>query len=206
MAAIGLWLLGVPYFFVLGIWMAVTAILPYIGAFLGGIPAVIIALTISWQLAVVTIVLYVVINQVEGNLITPRIQGNAVQGPSGHDLHRGAAGQRAGRHPRRDHRRADAGDRTRAGRILLGAAAGPGTHDTLLAAIGGDSPVGFHRSCPEQRRHLRNRGIPAPRREAPPAATPPAGDPTRHPGPPTSPPTGCPACARCSPAATLAAA
>lgn len=116
MAAIGLWLLGVLYFFVLGIWMAVTAILPYIGAFLGGIPAVIIALTISWQLAVVTIVLYVVINQVEGNLITPRIQGNAVQGQSGHDLHRGAAGQRAGRHPRRDHRRADAGDRTRAGR------------------------------------------------------------------------------------------
>ncbi|MDQ3523710.1 MAG: AI-2E family transporter [Chloroflexota bacterium] len=79
MAAIGLWLLGVPYFFVLGIWMAVTAILPYIGAFLGGIPAVIIALTISWQLAVVTIVLYVVINQFEGNLITPRIQGNAVR-------------------------------------------------------------------------------------------------------------------------------
>ncbi len=77
MAAIGLWLLGIPYYFLLGLWMAATAILPYIGAFLGGIPAVIIALTISWQLAVLTVVLYVVINQTEGNLITPRIQGNA---------------------------------------------------------------------------------------------------------------------------------
>ena len=79
MAIIGLVLLGIPYAFVLGLWMAATAILPYIGAFLGAIPAVIIAATISWQTTILTILLYVAINQIEGNLITPRIQGSAMR-------------------------------------------------------------------------------------------------------------------------------
>lgn len=79
LAGLGLWLIGVPYAFILSIWMAVTAILPYIGAFLGAIPAVILAFTMSWQTGVLTILLYVVINQLEGNLLTPRIQGNAVR-------------------------------------------------------------------------------------------------------------------------------
>lgn len=79
MAFIALSLLGVPYALVLGLWMSVTAILPYIGAFLGGIPAVLLALTVSWQLAIVTVLVYVAINQIEGNFITPRIQGTAVR-------------------------------------------------------------------------------------------------------------------------------
>jgi predicted PurR-regulated permease PerM len=79
LATIGLMVLDVPYAIVLGVWMSVTAILPYVGAFLGAIPAVLIALTISWQTALVTIGLYVLINQVESNFITPRIQGTAVR-------------------------------------------------------------------------------------------------------------------------------
>jgi predicted PurR-regulated permease PerM len=78
-AFIGLSLLGVPYALLLGLWMSMTAILPYIGAFLGGIPAVAIALTISWELALTTVVLYIVINQIEANFITPRVQGTAVR-------------------------------------------------------------------------------------------------------------------------------
>lgn len=79
MAFVALTFLGIPYAVLLGIWMAVTAVLPYIGAFLGGAPAVLIALTISWEMALVTVLVYVVINQFEGNLITPRIQGTAVR-------------------------------------------------------------------------------------------------------------------------------
>jgi predicted PurR-regulated permease PerM len=79
MAFVGLSLLNIPYALILGLWMSATAILPYVGAFLGAIPAVAIALTISWQLALVTIGLYVIINQVESNFITPRIQGTAVR-------------------------------------------------------------------------------------------------------------------------------
>ncbi len=79
MAGIGLALIGVPYAVILGIWMSLTAVLPYIGAFLGAIPAVALAFTLSWQHALVTALLYVFINQVEANFITPRIQGNAVR-------------------------------------------------------------------------------------------------------------------------------
>jgi prepilin signal peptidase PulO-like enzyme (type II secretory pathway) len=59
--------------------MSATAILPYVGAFLGAIPAILIALTISWETALLVAGLYVLINQVEGNLITPKIQGTAVR-------------------------------------------------------------------------------------------------------------------------------
>lgn len=79
LVGVGLWLIGVQYALILGIWMAITAVLPYIGAFLGAIPAVIFALTISWQTVVLTVLLYIGINQLEGILITPRIQGNAVR-------------------------------------------------------------------------------------------------------------------------------
>ncbi len=78
-ATLGLALLGIPYALVLGLWMSVTAILPYVGAFLGAIPSVLIALTISWQMALAVAALYVVINQIEGNLITPKVQGEAVR-------------------------------------------------------------------------------------------------------------------------------
>ncbi|HEV2128716.1 MAG TPA: AI-2E family transporter [Thermomicrobiales bacterium] len=78
-AAVGLWLISVPYAVLLGIWTAMTAVLPYIGAFLGAIPALFIAFTVSWQAAAGVVVLYVVINQVEANFIIPRIQGSAVR-------------------------------------------------------------------------------------------------------------------------------
>lgn len=79
LAWLGLMLLGVPYAALLGLLMAATAILPYIGAFIAGIPGVLVALTVSWQHALAAAVMYVLINQLEGNLITPRIQGSAVR-------------------------------------------------------------------------------------------------------------------------------
>lgn len=76
---IGLYIIEVPYAVILGLWMSATAILPYVGAFIGAIPAVLIALTISWQLALGTVVLYIVVNQFDGNFVTPRVQANAVR-------------------------------------------------------------------------------------------------------------------------------
>lgn len=75
-----LYLLGVPYFIILGAWVSLTAIIPYLGPFLGGIPAVIVALIFtSPTTAVLTVVVYIAIQQLEGNLLTPRIQGSAVR-------------------------------------------------------------------------------------------------------------------------------
>lgn len=80
LSGVALYLLGVPYFILLGAWVSLTAIIPYLGAFLGGIPAVVIALILtSPTTAVLTVIVYIAIQQLEGNLLTPRIQGRAVQ-------------------------------------------------------------------------------------------------------------------------------
>jgi predicted PurR-regulated permease PerM len=79
LAGLALWILGVPYAILLGAWVSLTAIIPYLGAFLGGIPAVLVALIFeSPTIAVLTVVAYVLIQQLEGNVLTPRIQGRAL--------------------------------------------------------------------------------------------------------------------------------
>ncbi len=85
LAAAALYLLGVRYAILLGVWVSFTAIIPYLGAFLGGVPAVIVALVFgspnfesSTTTAILTIVAYVLIQQLEGNFLTPRIQGQAL--------------------------------------------------------------------------------------------------------------------------------
>jgi predicted PurR-regulated permease PerM len=79
LAGLALWILGVPYAILLGAWVSVTAIIPYLGAFLGAIPAIIVALIFeSTTIAVLTVVAYVLIQQLEGNFLTPRIQGQAL--------------------------------------------------------------------------------------------------------------------------------
>lgn len=86
LATLALQILGVPYAILLGVWVSLTAIIPYLGPFLGAIPAVIVALTFgsstfesNTTTAVLTVVAYVLIQQFEGNLLTPRIQGHALQ-------------------------------------------------------------------------------------------------------------------------------
>src|SRR5215208_3006200 len=85
LAAAALYFLGVRYAILLGAWVSVTAIIPYLGAFLGGIPAVLVALVFGSSVfesnmttAILTVVAYVLIQQFEGNFLTPRIQGQAL--------------------------------------------------------------------------------------------------------------------------------
>jgi predicted PurR-regulated permease PerM len=68
-------LLGVPYALALGAWAAVTAAIPYVGTWIGLAPALLVALTVSPLTALLALVLYNVIWNVQGTLITPRIQG-----------------------------------------------------------------------------------------------------------------------------------
>jgi predicted PurR-regulated permease PerM len=79
LSAIALAALGVPYAFLLGAWVSVTALIPYVGAWIGAVPAVLLALSVSPTRALLTAVLFLLIQQLEGNVLTPRIQGQAVR-------------------------------------------------------------------------------------------------------------------------------
>jgi predicted PurR-regulated permease PerM len=81
-SAVGLYLLGVPYALLLGTWVSLAAVIPYLGAWLGAIPAVIVAFTVSPATALLTALFYLIIQQFEGNVLQPRIQGNALNVPS----------------------------------------------------------------------------------------------------------------------------
>jgi predicted PurR-regulated permease PerM len=74
-----LFVLGVPYSLLLGVWTAIGAIVPYVGSYIGGIPAVIAAFFVSPLTALLTAIAYFLINQVDGNLIAPRVQGQAIR-------------------------------------------------------------------------------------------------------------------------------
>ena len=64
-----------------GAWVAATEIIPVIGAFLGAVPAVAIALFVpggGFVQALIVAGLFLVAQQVEGNVLVPRIQGGSV--------------------------------------------------------------------------------------------------------------------------------
>ena len=78
---LGLWAIGVPLAFVLGVLAGLTNFVPYLGAVAGVLPAVILAFSVSPTLGLETIILFLVIQGVEGNLIEPLIQQRAVHMP-----------------------------------------------------------------------------------------------------------------------------
>ncbi len=71
-----------PYALLVGVLIALTALIPVVGAFIGCIVgALLIAVTNPWQ-AVGFVVLFLVIQQIEGNLIYPHVVGGSVGLPS----------------------------------------------------------------------------------------------------------------------------
>jgi len=66
------------YALLVGVWVAVTEIIPVLGAFLGAIPGVLIALFFGdFTDALIVAGLFLVAQQVEGNLLVPKIQGDS---------------------------------------------------------------------------------------------------------------------------------
>lgn len=78
---IGLWLLGVPLALSLALIAGVTEFIPFIGPILGAIPGVLVAFTVGGAMPLYVILLYFLIQQVEGNLLMPIVQKWAVALP-----------------------------------------------------------------------------------------------------------------------------
>lgn len=78
MALVGLTLFQVKYVWVLALFAGVTELIPYLGPFIGAVPAVFIAFTQSPILALWVIILYIIIQQLENHIIVPKVMQKAV--------------------------------------------------------------------------------------------------------------------------------
>jgi predicted PurR-regulated permease PerM len=75
-------ILRLPYPLVIGMVIAVTALIPIVGAFLGCVIGVFLILMESPLQALWFVILFFVLQQIEGNLIYPRVVGNSVGLPA----------------------------------------------------------------------------------------------------------------------------
>jgi|SRR5215208_2888376 len=71
-------LLGVPGAILLGLISALAEGIPIVGPLLGAIPAVVVAATVSPQLALAVAGIYVVLQFIEGNILVPLVMRNTV--------------------------------------------------------------------------------------------------------------------------------
>jgi len=77
----GLQIAGVPgiqYTVLLAVFAGLATLIPLVGPILSAIPAILVGLTYSWQTAAIITVLYLVIMQLETNVIAPRVIGNSI--------------------------------------------------------------------------------------------------------------------------------
>jgi len=79
LAAAGLLPHGQQYALVFGAWVAVTEIIPYLGPWLGAIPAVIYALVVHPLSAVWVVLLFLGIHQIEGHVVVPNVMGKSLR-------------------------------------------------------------------------------------------------------------------------------
>jgi len=71
-------LLGLPGALLLGLIAALTEAIPIVGPLLGAIPAVLVATTVSPQLALIVAGVYVVLQLIEGSVLVPLVMRNTV--------------------------------------------------------------------------------------------------------------------------------
>lgn len=75
-------IIRLPYALLVGVLIAFTALIPIFGAFIGcAVGAFLILMVDPWK-AVIFVILFLVLQQIEGNLIYPKVVGNSVGLPS----------------------------------------------------------------------------------------------------------------------------
>lgn len=73
---------GMPYAVLVGVLIAFTALIPIVGAFIGCIVGAFLILMVSPVKALIFVIMFLVLQQLEGNLIYPRVVGNSVGLPA----------------------------------------------------------------------------------------------------------------------------
>jgi len=76
--ALALWLMGIPFFYVLALISAVGELIPVVGPILSAVPAIAVAGTISLNKAILVLIFFVVQQQLESNVLAPKIMEKQV--------------------------------------------------------------------------------------------------------------------------------
>ena len=77
-SAIGLGLMGVPYYYVIALVAAIGETIPIVGPVIGGVTAVAVAITVSPKLALMVGSYFLVLHQLEANVLVPKIMERSV--------------------------------------------------------------------------------------------------------------------------------
>jgi predicted PurR-regulated permease PerM len=77
-SALGLWLLGIPFFYVLALISGVGELIPVIGPILSAIPAIAVAATVSGKKVLLVILFFVVQQQIENHVLVPKVMARQV--------------------------------------------------------------------------------------------------------------------------------
>ena len=78
LASLGYLVIGLPYPLALGVLAGLLEFVPMVGPTLGTIPAILVALSISPQAALLVVVYSIVIQGTENNILVPRLMGRSV--------------------------------------------------------------------------------------------------------------------------------
>jgi predicted PurR-regulated permease PerM len=78
LTSIALYLMGVQFAIILGMIAGIVDVIPYFGPFIGMLPCIAVALLQSPKLALYTALAFIAIQQVESNIISPKIVGDRV--------------------------------------------------------------------------------------------------------------------------------
>lgn len=76
---LGLWALDISFALTLGLLAGLLGLIPIIGAFIGAAPALLVALATDPTKLIWVALLFIVVQFIESNIISPRIQGSAVR-------------------------------------------------------------------------------------------------------------------------------
>jgi predicted PurR-regulated permease PerM len=78
LTGVGMSLLGLPYAIVLGVLAGLFELVPMFGPILSAVPAIVVALFLPFPTVIWVVVFFLAVQQIENNLLAPRISGHAV--------------------------------------------------------------------------------------------------------------------------------
>jgi predicted PurR-regulated permease PerM len=81
LSTVGMIIVGAPFPFLLGLISGVTELIPVVGPLLGAVPGLVVAAfhPEGWVMVLKVLAVYVIVQQLENNLLVPKVQGDSVK-------------------------------------------------------------------------------------------------------------------------------